>query len=78
MSKIDQLVIRTKNKIIKSKECGLLHLMKKKVYGDETLIIKVFLIVVAAALVIIFRDQIGSMISSLTNKASTKVESMYE
>ena len=78
MSKIDQLVISTKNKITKSKECGLLHLMKKKVSGDETLIIKVFLIVVATALVIIFRDQIGSMISSLTNKASTKVESMYE
>lgn len=78
MSKIDQLAISTKNRIVKSKECGFLHSLKKKVSGDETLIIKVFLIVVAAALVLIFREEIGKMITSLTSKASSKVEGMYE
>ena len=39
--------------------------MKRKVSGDETLIIKIMLMVIAVALVIIFRDTLQTIIKNL-------------
>lgn len=55
--------------------------MKRKVSGDETLIIKIMLMVIAVALVIIFRDTLQTIIKNLLtgdNGLEKKINAMYQ
>lgn len=56
--------------------------MKRKVSGDETLIIKIMLMVIAVALVIIFRDTLQTIIKNLltdpNNGLQKKIETLYD
>lgn len=55
--------------------------MKIKVSGDETLIIKIMLMVIAVALVIIFRDTLQTIIKNLLtgdNGLEKKINAMYQ
>ena len=55
--------------------------MKRKVSGDETLIIKIMLMVIAVALVIIFRDTLQTIIKNLLtgdNGLEKKINAMYD
>ena len=56
--------------------------MKRKVSGDETLITKIMLMVIAVALVIIFRDTLQKIIQYLltdTNSGlQTKIQDLYK
>lgn len=55
--------------------------MKRKVSGDETLIIKIMLMVIAVALVIIFRNTLQEIIQKLLtgdNGLQKKIEALYD
>ena len=55
--------------------------MMRKVSGDETLIIKIMLMVIAVALVIIFRDTLQTIIKNLLtgdNGLEKKINAMYQ
>ena len=45
--------------------------------GDETLIVKIMLMVVAVVLCILFRDTLSTIISTLLGNVSTWITSMY-
>lgn len=55
--------------------------MKRKVSGDETLIIKIMLMVIAVALVIIFRNTLQTIIEKLLTDPKdglqTKIQDLY-
>lgn len=55
--------------------------MKRKVSGDETLIIKIMLMVIAVALVIIFRNTLQAIIEELltgNQGLKTKIQELYK
>ena len=54
-----------------------LNALASKATGDETLIIKIMLMVIAVVLVILFRDTLKSMITDLLAEVQTKVKGMY-
>ena len=72
MNAIDNMMIRAKNKIVKLKAKAV-----KKERGDETLVIKVMLIVIAVALGLMFRNTIGDIITSLLASAKTSIDGMF-
>ena len=71
--KIDNLLIKAKvqaGKIVESK-------FTKKASGDETLIVKIMLMVVAVAVVLVFRDGLKTIITTLINNVGSKITDMY-
>lgn len=76
--KIDKAIINAKTLAARTLSKGIL---KRKEAGDETLIIKIMLMVIAVVLVLLFRDTLLSMIKNLlTNNSTgleTKVQQMY-
>lgn len=72
MKVMDKLMICTGNKIKRIK-AG----MVEKARGDETLVIKVMLIVIAVALGLMFRNTIGEIITSLLGTAKSSIEGMF-
>lgn len=76
MEKLNSLLIGTKIRAAAMKE-GVVEALKSKRTGDETLIIKIMLMVVAVVLVILFRDQIYDVIKTLVTSVSEKVQNMY-
>ena len=76
MEKLNNLLIGAKIKAAAMKE-GVVEALKSKETGDETLIIKIMLMVVAVVLVILFRDQIYDLIKTLVTSVSEKVQGMY-
>lgn len=51
--------------------------LKRKANGDETLVIKIMLIVIAVVLITLFRDEISDLITELLADAKTKIQGMY-
>lgn len=76
MKKLDKAFINAK--LFASSK---LDRLAEKATGDETLIIKIMLMVVATALVILFKDTLGSIIKTLltdpTNGLQKKITDMY-
>ena len=71
--KIDNFLIKTKvqaGKFVESK-------LTKKAAGDETLIVKIMLMVVAVAVVLVFRDGLKTIITNLLDNVGTKITDMY-
>jgi len=72
MRKIDKFLWNTKTKA----QVALMG-VKAKATGDETLIIKIMLMVVAVVLVIIFRDGLDNMIDTLLSSVQSKINEMF-
>lgn len=76
------MVRKLDNAFISAKTLGThtVNRLKAKATGDETLIIKIMLMVIAVALVLIFRDTLTTIIKNLltgTNGLQTKIEALY-
>jgi len=72
MRKVDKFLWNTKTKA----QVALMG-VKAKATGDETLIIKIMLMVVAVVLVIIFRDGLDNMIDTLLSSVQSKINEMF-
>lgn len=77
MNKLNTFIIRTKLKLNNAMEDKLGRMLTKKGRGDETLIIKVMLIVVAVFLVLIFRNTLKDIMDGLLTTVKTKIEDMF-
>ena len=62
---------------VKVRATQKLNALAAKATGDETLIIKIMLMVIAVVLVILFRDTLKTMITDLLAEVQTKVKAMY-
>lgn len=76
MEKLNNLLIGAKIKAAAMKE-GIVEALKSKETGDETLIIKIMLMVVAVVLVIVFRNEIRTVIETLIANVSQRIQGMY-
>lgn len=70
--KIDKAIIGAKT-AVSAKVASL----KAKATGDETLIIKIMLMVIAVVLVLVFRDSLKDIISNLLNGVQAQIQNMY-
>ena len=77
MNKLNTFIIGTKLKLNNAIEDKLGRMLAKKGRGDETLIIKVMLIVVAVFLVLIFRNTLKDIMDGLLTTVKTKIEGMF-
>ena len=77
MNKLNTFIIGTKLKLNNAMEDKLSRMLAKKGRGDETLIIKVMLIVVAVFLVLIFRNTLKDIMDGLLTTVKTKIEGMF-
>lgn len=73
MTKLDAMYIGAK-----TKAAGIVNRLAAKETGDETLIIKIMLMVVAVVLAIVFRDKIKEVITTLLTNVQTKITGMYD
>ena len=73
VKKIDKALISAKN-AVSMKLAGF----KAKATGDETLIIKIMLMVIAVVLVILFRSSLEKIIQSLLNGVNQGINNMYQ
>jgi len=73
MNKLDKFLMNSKTKA----QIALAG-MKSKATGDETLIIKIMLIVIAVVLVILFRDTLADIVNSILEQVKTNVEGMFD
>ena len=62
---------------VKVRATQKLNALAAKATGDETLIIKIMLMVIAVVLVILFRDTLKTMITDLLKEVQDKVKAMY-
>ncbi len=67
--KIDSAAIRLKG--------GLVRLMAKKEAGVKAIIVEIILIVVAAAVCILFKDQIMSLLGDLLSEIASRVKGVF-
>lgn len=76
MNKMDSLIITSK---IKGRALldSISSKVSKKEHGDETLLVKIMLMVIAVFLIIIFRDTLKGIITTLLSEVQTKVQGMY-
>jgi hypothetical protein len=79
MNTMDKFIIRGKLTAgrVKNGASAVLKKMKTKAQGDETLVVKVMLIVIAVALGLMFRNQIGEIIQNLLGNAKTQIDGMF-
>lgn len=76
MNKLDKAVISMKN-YGHLKTQSFMEKLKLKKNGDENLVVKIMLMVIAVFLVIIFRNTLKTIIETLLAQVQTKIESMY-
>lgn len=55
----------------------IMNFLKKKKAGDETLIVKIILMVVAVVLCILFRNTLTNIIISLLNGVQNNINGIY-
>lgn len=77
MRKFDSLVIATKIKGANALDT-VKNAVSTKKDGDETLLVKIMLMVIAVFLVVIFRNTLKDIITTLLSQVSTKIQGMYE
>ena len=74
MNKLNTLALKVQMKLADVAATKL----TKKANGDETLIIKIMLMVIAVVLILLFRDQLKNIIISLLANLNTKIDGMYK
>lgn len=77
MNKVNSFIIASKMKEKNLVE-SFNEKISKKENGDETLLVKIMLIVIAVFLVIIFRDTLKGILTTLLTEVQTKIQGMYQ
>lgn len=77
MNKLDNLIVKAKIKKNVAMEKTAAFFASKE-HGDETLLVKIMLMVIAVVIVIIFRDTLKNIITELLNQVKTKIQGMYD
>lgn len=74
------MVKKIDNAIISAKTLATAKLaaLKEKATGDETLIIKIMLMVIAVVLVLLFRNSLETIIKNLLTGVNEKITNMYQ
>lgn len=75
MNKLDRIMIGAKIKAGRA-FATMREKSLSKEHGDETLIVKVMLMVIAVALCVVFRDTISTVIENLIKSVEDKISSI--
>ena len=76
MNKLNSIAIRAKIYGENALSNVRTSMMQKK-NGDETLLVKIMLMVIAVVLVILFRDTLKNIITTLLTQVQEKIQGMY-
>lgn len=76
MNKLNSIAIRAKIYGENALSNVKTSMMQKK-NGDETLLVKIMLMVITVVLVILFRDTLKSIITTLLTQVQEKIQGMY-
>lgn len=77
---LDSMIIKAQLRCANAKEEMMTRMSERalaKKAGDETLIVKIILMVVAVVLCILFRDTLKTVITELLTQVKTNISSIY-